>query len=156
LVEILANLPRAEADAGVQRGAAAGPDAIDHRLQLFAMTRSADALGWDEQLGFVVEDDERENVVIRELIHGDACALACLFDFRALHRAAAIEDQREIHRHAMAALRLARFDLDLDDDFAWAARIDEIALRQHAQTYLRFGGGNDLARKHASQHEKWE
>lgn len=121
LVEVPANLPRAERHARVQRGAAAGADAVDHGLQLLAMPRAADPFGRGEDFGFVGIDDEREEIVVVELIDRDARGLARLLNFRSLHRAAAVEHHGEVHRHAMTSLGLSRFDLDLDDDFARTA-----------------------------------
>jgi hypothetical protein len=131
------HLLRAEYHAGMDGRAATGAHAVDARLERLTIALAAHALWREKHLGIAVEHDEREVVVIGEMIDGDASALFRLLEFRALHRATAIEDDGEVHRRAPPAFRAFGVEVDLHDHFARAAGINVIALGRDAQRHVR-------------------
>ena len=154
-VEMPPHLLRAERHARMNGRAAAGAHAIDARLERVAIALAADALRREQHLGVVVEHDEREVVVIGEVIDRDARPLFRLFEFRALHRAAAVEDDREVHRRAPPVFRAFGVEVDLHDHFARTAGINVIALGRDAQRHIRRSHGR--ARKDAGhEHEEMD
>ena len=114
----------------MERGAPARLDAMDPRLQIFAMIRVADALRRDQQIRFAIVGDERKNIVVAQLIDRHRGGLARFLELGAFHRAAAIEHDTEVHRRAPGFIVLARFNLDLHDHFARAKPVNKIAFRR--------------------------
>ncbi len=123
----------------MQSRASAGLDAMDARLQIFAMIAAADALRRDEEVGFVIVSDERKEIVVAEFIDRHGGGLARFLDLGAFHRTAAIEHDREVHGRAARIVCAAAFHFDLHDDFARAASENAIAIRHDTQGHIGRG-----------------